>query len=157
MLDDHVPTQIKPNLASITPLSNVSEVSSKSESVSIYPIRDKKRLQFTIISAELKNATSVKDVYLMGNYNSRKGQRLKTPNKKIEEKVVRWFTVISPTPISETKQTVNAKVYSKQYFNYNDDLIGEGEIEIIRSGELKFPLYLKNKVTGFVSLRVDLL
>jgi hypothetical protein len=48
-------------------------------------------------------------------------------------------------------------VYNKQYFGYTDDLIGEGEVEIIRSGDLKFPIYYKNKTTGFVSLRVDLI
>jgi hypothetical protein len=54
-------------------------------------------------------------------------------------------------------QTVTVKLFSKQYFSYDDELIGEGEIEIIKSGEMKFPVYFKNKVTGFVSLRVDLI
>lgn len=105
----------------------------------------------------MKNPGKNKDFYLTGNYNSRKGQRLKTPNKKIEGNTIKWFTSIAPTPISEAMQTVSAKVFSKQYFSYDDELIGEGEVEIIKSGEMKFPVYFKNKVTGFVNLRVDLI
>lgn len=44
---------------------------------------NKKKIQFTIISAEVKNPAKLKDLYLTGNYNSRKGQRIKTANKKI--------------------------------------------------------------------------
>ena len=125
--------------------------------MSLYPIGNRKKIQFTIISAEVKNPGKNKDFYLTGNYNSRKGQRLKTPNKKIEVNIIRWFTSIAPTPISEIMQTVSVKVFSKQYFSYDDELIGEGEVEIIKSGEMKFPVYFKNKVTGFVNLRVDLI
>jgi hypothetical protein len=34
-------------------------------------------------------------------------------------------------------------------------LIGEGEIEVVRSGETKFPIYYKTKSTGFVTVRID--
>jgi hypothetical protein len=66
----------------------------------------------------------MKDLYLTGNYNSRKGQRIKTPNKKIESNIVKWYTSVAPTTIAETVQTISAKLFSKQYFAYDDDLIG---------------------------------
>ena len=38
----------------------------------------------------------------------------------------------------------------------NDELIGEGEVEILRAGDIKIPVYFKVKVTGFVIVRVEL-
>lgn len=74
--------------------------SASSSSANLYPISEKKKIQFTVISAEIKNPMDLKDLYLIGNYNARKSQRIKTPNKKIEGDTVRWFTVMSPTLIS---------------------------------------------------------
>lgn len=48
----------------------------------------------------MKKQDKLKDLYLTGNYNSRKGQRIKTPNKKIDNGVVRWFTSVPPTSIA---------------------------------------------------------
>ncbi len=68
----------------------------------------------------------------------------------------RWYAGNPPTPISEVVQTLSVKLYSKLYFAINDELIGEGEVEVIRSGEIKIPIYFKNKNTGFVLVRIDL-
>ena len=100
----------------------------------MYPIEDKKKIQFTIIGAEIKNPGKFKDFYVTGNYNSRKGQRLRTPIKKLEGNNVQWYSINPPTNISEVKQTLSLRLLSKQYFSVNDELIGDGEIEIIRSG-----------------------
>lgn len=137
--------------------SKVSEMSSNSESVSLYPIRDKKKIQFTVVAAEVKHPGNFKDFYITGNYNSRKGQRLRTAIKKIEGSSCHWYAGNPPTSISETAQTLSVKLYSKQYFSVNDELIGEGEVEVLRSGEIKIPVYYKTKTTAFVMVRVDLI
>lgn len=124
--------------------------------MNLYPIGKKKKIQFTIIGADIKLPGNHKDFYLTGNYNSRKGQRIRTNIKKLEAGGCKWYTCNPPTPISETKQTLEVKLYSKQYFSVNDELIGEGEIEVIRSGETKFPIYYKTKTTGFVTVRIDI-
>lgn len=62
---------------------------------------------------------------------------------------------MSATPVAETMQTVEVRVLSRQY-GREDELIGEGEIEVLATGEMKFPVYFKHKVTALVTLRVDL-
>jgi hypothetical protein len=52
---------------------------------------------------------------------------------------------------------LTVQLYSKQYFAVNDELIGEGEVEVLRSGELKIPVYYRTKNTGYVVVRVDLI
>lgn len=97
------------------------------ESIALYPIGDRKKIQFTVVGAEIKNgdkSDKSKDCYLTGNYNSRKGQRLRTQIKKTEENRVKWNSGSPPTIISETKKTLEVKLYSKQYFSVNDELIG---------------------------------
>jgi hypothetical protein len=125
--------------------------------VGLYPIGSRKKIQITAISAEVKNPGKHKDFYLTGNYNSRKGQRLRTPIKKLEENSVSWYSVNPPTSISENKTTLTVQLYSKQYFSINDELIGEGEVEVLRSGEIKIPVYYRTKTTGYVTVRVDLI
>lgn len=113
---------------------------------------ERRKIQFTIVSAEVKAVGKLKDLYLTGNYNSRKGQRLKTPIKKLEGNTVRWNTTVAATPAAETMQTVEVRLLSR----HEDELLGEGEVEVLATGELKFPLYFKHKVTALVTLRVDL-
>ena len=105
--------------------------------------------------AEIKAAGKLKDLYLTGNYNSRKGQRLKTPIKKLEGNAVRWNTTVAATPAAETMQTVEVRLLSRQY-GREDELVGEGEVEVLATGEMKCPVYFKHKVTALVTLRVDL-
>lgn len=108
------------------PKKTISSSETSSESTSLYPICDRKKIQFTVIGAEVKRPEKHKDFYVTGNYNSRKGQRLRTQIKKIEGSSVQWYSCNPPTSISETKQTLSVKLYSKQYFSVNDELIGEG-------------------------------
>lgn len=68
--------------------------------MSLYPIREKKKIQFTIVSADIKHPGNLKDFYITGNYNSRKGQRIRTAIKKIEGANCAWYASNPPTLIS---------------------------------------------------------
>lgn len=125
--------------------------------MSLYPIREKKKIQFTIIGAEIKHPGTFKDFYITGNYNSRKGQRIRTAIKKIDGASCHWYTSNPPTWISEAVKTLSVKLYAKQYFSVNDELIGDGEVEVLRSGDIKIPVYFKTKSTGIVTVRIDLM
>ena len=119
--------------------------------MALYPIKGgRKKVQFTIIGAEVKNTKDVKDMYVTGNYHSRKGQIIKTPNKKVEGNIARWYYSATPTNLAEQPQTISINLYNKKYFGKSDEEIGRGEVEVINSGELRCPVYFKTKVTGFV-------
>jgi len=87
-------SKLKPNK------NTISSSETSSESASLYPIGIHKKIQFTIISADLKNPSNQKDFYVTGNYNSRKGQRLRTQIKKLEGQSIQWYSGNPPTPIS---------------------------------------------------------
>jgi hypothetical protein len=53
---------------------------------------------------------------------------IKTPNRRADNNLVQWFTSTPPTDIAESRSTLSLALYSKQYFSYDNELIGEGEI-----------------------------
>lgn len=156
VIEDDRASKRSKSLGKNTPRS--SSRTSQSEVVALYPTRGaRKKIQFTVMGAELKNTKDVKDVYVTGNYHSRKGQVIKTPNKKVEGSIARWYYSATPTNLAEQPQTITVSLFSKKYFGNSDQEIGSGEVEVINSGEIRCPVYFKAKVTGFVEIRVDLI